>query len=82
MKIVALGVLVASGLMAGGCAGEARMTPQETADFRGAPAKPMTDAKKKAIADFQEQFRKQHPGSAAPPKGASTNLPPSGPASH
>lgn len=58
---------MASSVLIGCGDSQSQMTSHEASDFKGSTSKPMTDAKKQAMKDFQEQFAKLHP-SEGPPK--------------
>lgn len=64
-----LGVVVlASALMSAGCSsGESPMSATDAANFSGKKdVGPPSEAKKKAMADFQANFQRLHPSNGAP----------------
>lgn len=69
MRGLVLGAIVlASALMGVGCSsGEAPMSAADAANFNGKKdGGPPSEAKKKAMADFQANFQRLHPSNGAP----------------
>jgi hypothetical protein len=65
---IGLAVVLAGVLTGAGCssAKDPQMSAADAANFSGGKGGPPSDAKKKAMADFQENFKKLHPDSGVP----------------
>lgn len=66
-----LALVILAGSMAAGCSSEPVMSKQDEAAFRGARSGdgPRSPEAAKAIGDFAEKYRKEHPSAGGPPNG-------------